>query len=54
LRHVYIFYLTKPPAPENIKLHEPYNNRECLHCIWARGSFEQGAVHNADRTCCLP
>ncbi len=48
LRHVYIFYLTKPPAPENIKLHEPYNNRECLHCHLGARSFEQGAVHNAD------
>ena len=48
LRHVYIFYFTKPPAPENIKLHEPYNNRECLHCHLGARSFEQGAVHNAD------
>jgi cytochrome c-type protein NapC len=48
LRHVYVYYLTKPPAPENIKLHEPYNNRECLHCHLGARSFEQGAVHNAD------
>lgn len=48
LRHVYIYYLTKPPAPENIKLHEPFNNRECLHCHLGARSFEQGAVHNAD------
>ena len=48
LRHVYIFYFTKPPAPENIKLHEPYNNRECLHCHLGARSFELGAVHNAD------
>jgi cytochrome c-type protein NapC len=48
LRHIYVFYLTKPPAPENIKLHEPYNNRECLHCHLGARSFEQGAVHNAD------
>jgi len=50
LRHVYVYYLTKPPAPENIKLHEPYNNRECLHCHSGARSFEQGAVHNADPT----
>lgn len=48
LRHIYIFYLTRPPAPENIRLHEPYNNRECLHCHLGARSFEQGAVHNAD------
>ena len=48
LRHVYVYYLTKPPAPENIKLHEPYNNRECLHCHLGARSFEQGAVHTAD------
>src|SRR4029077_10621024 len=48
LRHVYVYYLTKPPAPENIKLREPFNNRECLHCHLGARSFEQGAVHNAD------
>lgn len=48
LRHVYVYYLTKPPAPENIKLHEPFNNRECLHCHLGARSFEQGTVHNAD------
>jgi cytochrome c-type protein NapC len=48
LRHIYVYYLTKPPAPENIKLHEPYNNRECLHCHLGARSFERGAVHNAD------
>jgi cytochrome c-type protein NapC len=47
LRHVYIYYLSKPPAPENIKLYEPYNNRECLHCHEGARSFEAGAVHNA-------
>ena len=48
LRHLYIFYLAKPPAAENIKLHEPYNNRECLHCHLGARSFEQGPVHTAD------
>jgi cytochrome c-type protein NapC len=48
LRHVYIYYLGTPPKPENIKLYEPYNNRECLHCHLGARSFEQGAVHNAD------
>src|SRR5689334_18828560 len=48
LRHVYIYYLRTPPAPENIKLYEPFNNRECLHCHLGARTFEQGAVHNAD------
>jgi cytochrome c-type protein NapC len=48
LRHLYVHYLRKEPAPEDIQLHEPYNNRECLHCHLGARSFEQGAVHNAD------
>jgi len=48
LRHVYVFYLTTPPAPEAIRLSEPFNNRECLHCHLGARSFEQGATHNAD------
>lgn len=48
LRHVYVYYFTTPPAPEKIKLYEPYNNRECLHCHEGARSFEQGAVHNSD------
>jgi nitrate/TMAO reductase-like tetraheme cytochrome c subunit len=48
LRHIYVYYLGKPPAPENIRLYEPYNNRECLHCHAGARSFEEGAVHVAD------
>jgi cytochrome c-type protein NapC len=48
LRHVYIYYLGTPPAPENVKLYEPFNNRECLHCHLGARSFEEGATHNAD------
>jgi cytochrome c-type protein NapC len=48
LRHLYVFYLGRQPAPENIKLHEPFNNRECLHCHMGARSFEQWATHNAD------
>jgi nitrate/TMAO reductase-like tetraheme cytochrome c subunit len=48
LKHVAIYYLGIPPAPENIKLYEPFNNRECLHCHLGARSFEEGAVHNAD------
>jgi cytochrome c-type protein NapC len=48
LKHVLIYYLGTPPAPENIKLYEPFNNRECLHCHLGARSFEEGAVHTAD------
>jgi cytochrome c-type protein NapC len=48
LRHVYVHYLGTPPAPEAIRLYDPFNNRECLHCHLGARSFEEGAVHNAD------
>jgi cytochrome c-type protein NapC len=48
LRHVYIYYLGTPPPPERVKLYEPFNNRECLHCHLEARSFEEGATHNAD------
>jgi cytochrome c-type protein NapC len=48
LHHVFIYYFGTPPAPENIKLYKPFNNRECLHCHLGARSFEKGAVHTAD------
>lgn len=48
LRHIYVYYLGKPPQPAEIKLYEPYNNRECLHCHRGARSFEEGAVHTSD------
>jgi cytochrome c-type protein NapC len=48
LRHLYVYYLGTQPRPEDIKLHEPFNNRECLHCHLGARSFEEGATHNAD------
>lgn len=48
LRHIYVYYLGKPPQPADIKLYEPYNNRECLHCHAGARSFEEGAVHASD------
>ena len=48
LKHVYVHYLGKPSAPEAIRLYDPYNNRECLHCHLGARSFEEGAVHTAD------
>jgi predicted CXXCH cytochrome family protein len=40
--------LRTEPKPEDIQLHEPFHNRECLHCHQGARSFEQGAVHTAD------
>jgi cytochrome c-type protein NapC len=48
LKHVYVHYLGSLPAPEAIRLYDPYNNRECLHCHLGARSFEEGAVHTAD------
>jgi cytochrome c-type protein NapC len=48
LRHVYIHYLSTPPAPQDIKLYDPYHNHECLHCHLGARSFEEGVVHTAD------
>jgi cytochrome c-type protein NapC len=41
LKHVAIYYLGTPPAPGDIKLYEPFNNRECLHCHLGARSFEE-------------
>lgn len=48
LKHLAIYYLGTPPAPDKIKLYNPFNNRECLHCHLGARSFEEGVVHNAD------
>ena len=38
LRHIYVQYLGTAMNP--IKLYEPFNNRECLHCHAGSRSFE--------------
>ncbi|MEO8050305.1 MAG: c-type cytochrome, partial [Acidobacteriota bacterium] len=48
LKHIYVHYLGKPPAPEAMRLYEPFNNRECLHCHLGARSFEEGKTHNSD------
>jgi cytochrome c-type protein NapC len=45
LHHIYAQYLGKPQQP--IKLYQPFNNRECLHCHLGARSFEQGTTHSA-------
>lgn len=44
-RHVFVQYVGKVPAPDQIKLYEPYNNRECLHCHAGARKFEQLSAH---------
>ena len=46
LRHLYVQYLGTPPAPENIRLYTPFNNRECLHCHDGMRVFEEEPKHN--------
>jgi hypothetical protein len=36
LKHVFVHSLGTPPPPEAIKLYDPYDNRECLHCHESR------------------
>ena len=43
LRHMAINYFGT--QPDTIKLYEPYNNRECLHCHAGARSFEGNDAH---------
>jgi len=45
LQHMYVQYLGKVPAPADIKLYVPFNNRECLHCHAGMRAFEEQARH---------
>jgi cytochrome c-type protein NapC len=47
LRHVYVNYIGT--IPKQIKLYEPYNNRECLHCHGGARAFEENEVHQPVR-----
>jgi cytochrome c-type protein NapC len=46
LRHVYAQYIGTIPA--KIKLYEPYNNRECLHCHRDARSFVDAVTHKSE------
>ncbi|HEY7334622.1 MAG TPA: NapC/NirT family cytochrome c [Bryobacteraceae bacterium] len=46
LRHLYVQYLGTVPKPEEIKLYEPYNNRECLSCHLGARKFEEASGHH--------
>jgi len=45
---VYVYYLGTLPKPADLKLYEPFNNRECLHCHDGARTFEESALHSAD------
>ena len=45
-RHVYIQYLGEIPAPADIQLYSPFNNRECLHCHAGMRAFEEHPKHS--------
>ena len=47
LRHIWINYLGT--IPKEIKLYEPFRNRECLHCHGGARNFEANDVHSAIR-----
>ena len=46
LKHVYAYYLGTPSKP--IKLYQPFNNRECLHCHLGARSFEESEAHTKE------
>ncbi|MEP7355281.1 MAG: NapC/NirT family cytochrome c [Acidobacteriota bacterium] len=46
LRHLQVQYFGTIPKPADIKLYEPYNNRECLHCHQGARKFEAASPHN--------
>jgi nitrate/TMAO reductase-like tetraheme cytochrome c subunit len=46
LRHLYVQYLGKTPAPAAIKLYTPFNNRECLHCHTGMRAYIEQPKHS--------
>jgi len=45
LSHVYVQYFGNIPKSEDIKLYQPFNNRECLHCHAGARSYVEAARH---------
>ena len=48
LHHMYVNYIKGPPDEKAIRLYEPYNNRECLHCHTGTRRFEESKVHRLE------
>lgn len=47
LKHVYAYYFTDM-TKKRIKLYEPYNNRECLHCHEGSRSYLEASTHEGE------
>jgi hypothetical protein len=45
LKHLWVQYLGTIPAPKDIKLYDPYQNNECLHCHLGARRFEEASAH---------
>jgi cytochrome c-type protein NapC len=45
-RHLWVQYMGTVPKPEEIRLYEPFNNRECLHCHLGSRKFEEATAHH--------
>jgi nitrate/TMAO reductase-like tetraheme cytochrome c subunit len=50
VRHLAVQYFGTPPKAADIKLYEPYSNRECLHCHLGMRKFEEAAPHQRQPT----
>jgi len=46
VRHLWVQYFRTVPRPEDIKLYQPYNNRECLHCHLGARRYEEASEHH--------
>lgn len=47
VKHIWVNYLGT--IPKEIKLYEPFRNRECLHCHSGARKFEENDTHSAVR-----
>jgi cytochrome c-type protein NapC len=48
VRHVYVQYFESVPKPDEVKLYDPYDNRECLHCHAGMRRFEEATEHHKE------
>lgn len=48
LKHVYVQYIGDMPEPLDIKLYEPFNNRECLQCHLDARTYEESRHHRKE------
>ncbi len=46
LKHLLVYYSGN--IPDTIKLYDPYNNRECLHCHSGMRAFEENSHHHEE------